>query len=231
MSAVHIIKSLKALADPNRATTNASFFKDHHIVDEKFLGIRMGDIRSVVKGSEVSTHDILDLLESNIHEVKMAGVLGLVTLYEKAPTLSEKKKIVSLYVSIIKKLTNWDYIDASTPYILGMYVMQTSDPSLIKKLIRSKNHWERRAAMVANWMLLRKSKDDSYVYDFAQQVLEDDQDLMHKATGWMLREAGKVNQKKLEKFLDAHVKDMPRVMVRYAIEKFDEKKRKKYLAM
>ena len=145
-----------------------------------------------------------------------------------------RKKIFNFYLKNTKYVNNWDLVDLSAPKIVGEYLAaqlknsNTKTRQILYKLARSKNLWERRIAIVSTYAFIRQNKFED-TFKIAKMLLNDKHDLIHKAVGWMLREAGKCSQPALEKFLKAHYKNMPRTMLRYAIEKFPEKKRKMYL--
>ena len=135
---------------------------------------------------------------------------------------------VAFYLDNVKHVNNWDLVDTSAAYILGEYMLDKDAP-IIERMARSRNIWERRIAIVATHAFIKNGKFDETLR-IAGLLLDDDHDLIHKATGWMLREVGKKDQAILKKFLDKHVTDMPRTMLRYAIERFDQTTRRDYLS-
>ena len=167
------------------------------------------------------------MLDSKIHEERLVVLFVLVEKYRKADE-KEKKVIFDFYIRNTGKINNWDLVDLSAPRILGEYLLD-KERSIIYKLARSKNLWERRIAVLTTFQFIRNNqfKDSLKI---AELLLKDEYDLIHKAVGWMLREIGKRDQIIEEEFLQKYYKIMSRTMLRYAIERFDDKKRKFYLA-
>ena len=166
-------------------------------------------------------------MKNNYHEVRQTALFTLIRKYEKAPE-KEKKKIANFYLKNTKYINNWDLVDLSAYKILGYYLLNQKNKNVLLKLARSKNIWEQRIAIISTFAFIRKG-DIKWSLKLAKMFLSHDHDLIHKATGWMLREVGKKNMKELRKFLDSNLSRMPRTMLRYAIEKFPENTRKKYL--
>jgi 3-methyladenine DNA glycosylase AlkD len=225
-----ILQEIEGLADPVRAKTNAGFFKDHHVVEEVFIGVRVPDVRKIVRKylDDVGYDDFFKLLDEKVHEYKVAGVIGAVEKYKKEKDPKVREKYLKMYLKNANKLNNWDLVDASAPYIVGSWILDDGDERILETLVYSKNMWERRVGIVTNWMLIRHNRAQA-TFELAALLLDDPEDLMHKATGWMLREAGKKDIKALNTFLDHYAHVMPRTMLRYALEKFPEVQRKKYL--
>jgi 3-methyladenine DNA glycosylase AlkD len=169
------------------------------------------------------------LLSSKIHEYRLVALLILVQKYKSADAkaLADKKEIVDFYLKNTKNINNWDMVDLSAHKILGEYYLD-KDRKIIYMLARSKNIWERRIAVLTTFQFIKNNQFEDAL-KIAKMLLNDQHDLIHKAVGWMLREIGKRNQKVEEKFLMKYYKSMPRTMLRYAIERFSEKKRKFYL--
>jgi len=167
--------------------------------------------------------DIQKLLDSKIHEHRLVGLLILVDKYEK----SNNKEIVDFYLANTKNINNWDLVDLTAHKILGHYLLD-KDRTLLYNLARSNDLWEKRISIISTFYFI-KNNDFKDALKISEILLNDKHDLIHKAVGWMLREIGKRDQKAEEKFLKKYYKKMPRTMLRYAIEKFDEKKRKAYL--
>jgi 3-methyladenine DNA glycosylase AlkD len=170
--------------------------------------------------------DIEKLLKSPIHEYRLVALMLLVYKYKKS-TEDEKKKIYEFYISHTKNINNWDLVDVTAPHIVGTYLLD-KEKAILYKFAVSENIWERRIAIVATaWFIRNNAFDDTL--NIAKILLHDKHDLIHKAVGWMLREVGKKDQKAEESFLLKHYKTMPRTMLRYAIEKFDVKKKEFYM--
>lgn len=232
MKAKDLVKDLVAIADPDIAKSSARFFKTgkgEYAHGDQFLGIRMGDIRNLAKKyTSLHLNDVKKLLSTKYHEVRMAGALVLTYKY---PLENEegKRTIYYFYLENAKKFNNWDLVDVSAHNIIGNYLLD-KPRDVLYELIIDQDKWLRRIAMVSTLTLIRNNDLDD-VYKLSQILMKDNFDLSHKATGWMLREAGKKDEKRLKKFLKEHVGWMPRTTLRYAIERFEEKERKKFLKM
>jgi len=230
-SLLNIKKELKILANKEKAEILQRFFKTgkgQYGEGDVFLGIVVPEQRKIVKKyyADLSLEDTVKLLHSKIHEERLVAVLILVAKYKKGSE-ADKKKIFNLYIKNAQYINNWDLVDLSAPNIVGDFLLD-KDRAVLYKLAKSKNLWEKRIAILASFTFIR-NKDFGDTIKISEILLEDDHDLIHKAVGWMLREMGKRDEKVLEKFLQKHYKKMPRTMLRYAIEKFEEEKRKMYL--
>lgn len=194
-----------------------------------FIGVTVPDMRVIAKKyADTNIKDIDILLQSEIHEDRLLGLTILVIQYEKTKDLSQKKKIVQFYLKKTKRINNWDLVDLSAYKILGDYCFLTKNYSTLVKLSKSKWHWDRRISIVSTLRPIQRKKTD-VTFKMAPKFLTETEDLMHKATGWMLREAGQKNFLELKKFITRFGKKMPRTMLRYAIEKFPENERKRIL--
>lgn len=224
-------RELSQLADPKVAKQSQYYFKTEkgqYGYGDRFIGVRSGDLRRLAKeNTSLSVKDTKTLISSKIHEERALGLLVLVYRYEKADSDKEKDKIYKFYTTQFKQINNWDLVDCSSPYIVGAHLLN-KDRKVLYKWIRSDHLWTRRIGMVANWWFIRNG-DLKDVFKMSKILLNDEEDLMHKVVGWMLREAGKKDRKKLEVFLRQYYKKMPRTMLRYSIEKFPEALRKRYL--
>lgn len=229
-SLAQIKKELQKLARQEQAKILQRFFKTgkgEYGEGDIFLGIKCPEqIKVVAKFSELSLKNIEKLLNSKIHEHRMTALFILIRQYQKAEE-NKKKIIFNFYLKNTKNINNWDLVDISAPKIIGDYLLD-KPRKILYKLATSKDLWERRIAIISTHTFIRNSEFDDTL-KIAKILLNDKHDLIHKAVGWMLREVGKRNQKIEEEFLEKHYLKMPRVMLRYAIEKFDEKKRKFYL--
>lgn len=223
-------KELLKLKNPEKARNLARFFKTgkgEYGEGDIFWGLKVPDQRKTAKKySHLTLKEIQKLLLSKIHEHRLTALFILVIKYQKADKAG-KKEIASFYLKNTKKINNWDLVDLSAPKILGDYLLE-KNKSILYKSAKSKNLWERRIAVMATFTFIRNNRFKKAL-EIAETLLQDEHDLIHKAVGWMLREIGKRDQKVEEKFLKKHFKKMPRTMLRYAIERFDEKKRKFYL--
>ncbi|MCD4706037.1 DNA alkylation repair protein [bacterium] len=225
-----IKKELKKLSNTKEVTKLQRFFKTgkgEYGEGDIFLGIKVPTQRQIAKKYEnLQLKKIKNLLNNKIHEYRLTALLLLIEKYKKADG-KEKKKIFDFYLSNIKNINNWDLVDLSVYKIIGDYLLN-KQRNILYKLAKSENLWERRISIIATYAFI-KNDDFKDCLKISRILLNDKHDLIHKAVGWMLREVGKRNQKIEEKFLDKHCKKMPRVMLRYSIEKFNEKKRKMYL--
>ena len=227
----HIQSDLQKLANPEKAIILQRFFKTgkgKYGEGDIFLGISVPEQRRLSKKYANSSFRILGrLLPSKIHEYRLTALLILVIKFNKSEE-SGKKDIYEFYLKNSKHINNWDLVDLSAYKIVGAYLLD-KDRSPLYKLTESKNVWERRISIIATFYFIRLNQFDDTLA-IAERLINDDHDLIHKAVGWMLREAGKRDLETEERFLRKHYKNMPRIMLRYAIEKFDEKKRTFYLS-
>ena len=234
MTVVQLKRELKKLGDSEKAKILQGFFKTgkgQYGEGDVFLGVSVPQTRIVVKKHhELTLEETEELLKSKIHEERLAAILLLVYHFENAVKEKNEKKqkeIFDFYLSKASKVNNWDLVDLSAPKISGPYLL-SRNRKILYKLANSKNLWEKRIAIISTFAFIRNSEFND-TFEITKTLLRDEHDLMHKACGWMLREVGKRDQPALEEFLKKHYKKMPRTMLRYAIEKFDEKKRKNYL--
>ena len=237
-------KELKELSNLKQAKILQRFFKTgkgKYGEGDIFWGIKVPTQRKVAaKFQNLSLKDIEKLLGSKIHEHRMIALFILIKKYEKGGE-HEKKIIFNFYLKNIKNINNWDLVDLSAPKIVGDYLMEkiNEDNDVLKedddtyrcllyKLAKSNNLWKKRVAIISTWTFIRNNEFNETL-KISKILITDKHDLIHKAVGWMLREVGKKDQKIEEKFLKKYYLKMPRTMLRYAIERFDEKKRKFYL--
>ncbi len=224
---------LQKLADKKKGEFLGRYFKTgkgEYGEGDIFIGVTVPNIRTIAKKyKDLSPSEIELLLKNKIHEYRLTGLIILTYQFERGDD-AKKKLIYDFYLSHTKYINNWDLVDLSSHEIVGTYLLEhPKDRKLLLSLAKSKSLWERRIAMVACYALLRKKQFDE-TFAVAQILLHDEHDLIHKAVGWMLRELGKMDQDALEEFLKKHYKTMPRTMLRYAIEKFPESKRKFYMS-
>ena len=222
---------LKKLADPKRAEVSRWFFKTgkgQYGAGDMFLGLASDEIRQIAKKySDISLADVRNLLNSRIHEERAAALRVLVIKYGQAGDGETKKRLVNFYLKNAKRVNNWDLVDMSAPNILGDY-LSDKPRKILYRLAKSKNLWEKRIVIISTLAFIR-NKEFADTLKISEILLHDKHDLIHKAVGWMLREAGKRDEAVLRSFLNKHCKIMPRTMLRYAIEKLSEKQRKAYL--
>jgi 3-methyladenine DNA glycosylase AlkD len=226
-----ILKEIKSKKDKKKDETLSRFFKTskgEYGEGDIFWGLTVPISRQIsLKYKDLSLSDINLLLKNKVHEVRLIGLFILVWRYKHSGA-EEQEKIVKFYLKNTKYINNWDLVDSSSHYILGDYLLKQKDKNILLKLAKSKNLWEQRIAIVSTYAFIRKGELD-WTFKIANIFLGHDHDLIHKATGWMLREAGKKDEKALRKFLDSNLSKMPRTMLRYAIEKFREAIRLTYL--
>jgi 3-methyladenine DNA glycosylase AlkD len=227
-----ILIDLHKMANKQKSQLLARFFKTgegEYGEGDVFWGITMPQIRSVIKNyyRDLTLSEVQKLLDNEVHEVRMAGVLTLVYKYERQAELNEQKAIYNFYLKNAKQINNWDLVDVTCPHIMGAYLLN-NDRAILYKLVKSKNLWERRMSILATaWFIREKQYADTL--KLAELLLTDKHDLIHKAVGWMLREVGKRDVDILRKFLEKYAKVMPRVMLRYAIEKLSAEQKQEYL--
>ena len=211
----------------------AGFFKTgkgQYGEGDKFLGITVPQTRTVAKKYwQLPLAEVLQLLQSAFHEERLAALLILVLQYQKGDE-KQRKKIFQAYLENTQWINNWDLVDLTADRIVGAYLAD-KPKDLLFKLAQSKLLWERRIAMLATFHEIKNGRSETSLA-IAEKLLSDQEDLMHKAVGWMLREVGKrCSQEEEEKFLQKYIKVMPRTTLRYAIERFEEGKRLRYLKM
>jgi 3-methyladenine DNA glycosylase AlkD len=230
MTAEQIQERLRALENLEAAAFARRFFKTgpgEYAEGDVLIGIRVPELRKIVKEFRgIPVVEAETLLESPIHEDRLVALLLLVQAFRKAPPLM-KKEIYDVYLSHTRHINNWDLVDASAEHIVGGYLVEKSREPLYT-LARSPMLWERRIAIMATFHFIKQGEFEETLR-IAELLLHDREDLIQKAVGWMLREIGKRNQDAEQRFLDRHCKTMPRTMLRYAIERFPEDLRQRYL--
>ncbi len=223
---------LQKLADKKRAKLLQGYFKTgkgEYAQGDKFIGLTVPQVRVIVKKYRgLPLRDVEKLLHNKIHEFRLTALCILYDQFKNADKGS-KKIIFEFYLANTKWINNWDLVDLSAKYIVGGYLMENSrERNILYKLAKSKSIWERRIAVLGTFLFIDR-KDFRESFKIAEILLHDTHDLMHKAVGWMLREIGKRDEKALVDYLSTRYKTMPRTMLRYAIEKFDENRRARYL--
>lgn len=224
-------KQFRQLANKDRARSSQRFFKTgkgEYGEGDLFLGISSPEIRTFAKNQHgLKLPQVSQYIKSPYHEERLLGLIMLVNRYAKADDEKAQEIIYSFYIKHFPFINNWDLVDVSCPHVIGRH-LEKRDKKILLTWAKSENFWTRRIAMVSNWWLIRQG-DLSYVYRVAEILLNDPHDLIHKAVGWMLREAGKAEPGLTLDFIEKHGSGMPRTMLRYAIERFPEKQRKKLL--
>ena len=227
----NIIKLMRSKANPQKARLLNGFFKTEkgqYAQGDRFLGIMVPQTRKIAKQfAGLALSDIVKLLHSKYHEERLAALLIMVSQFNKGDDRL-KGDIFKLYISNTKHINNWDLVDLTAGHIVGAY-LEDKPKDLLYMFARSKDLWRKRISILSTFKYIYNGKPQETL-TIARILLNDDHDLIHKAVGWMLREVGKrCSQKSEEEFLKKYYKKMPRTMLRYAIERFPEKLRQKYL--
>ena len=231
-TATAIARELKALDHPDKVATHQRFFKTgpgEYGAGDRFHGIPVPQQRAIARKhqSDATRETIQTLLNSEFHEERLTAIFLLVAKFQQAHKIGQGEKWVKLYLKNTRRVNNWDLVDSSAHLILGAW-LEDKDRSLLYKLADSSILWENRIAVIATLHFIRKN-ELADILKLSQQLLHHPHDLMHKAVGWMLREAWARDPKAIESFLNQHATNMPRTMLRYTIEKMEDIKRKKYL--
>ncbi len=229
-----IIHKILEVANPQKAQILSRFFKTNkgeYGEGDLFLGVTVPRIREIVKKHHTSAtfNEIEELLANPYHEIRLCGLLILVQQFQNNKEEIVRENIYKFYLTHTNRINNWDLVDLSAKEIIGEYLWDKNRKPLYQ-LIESHSLWEQRIAIVATNAFIRK-KDLNDTFSLAEKVIYHPHDLIRKATGWMLREAGKQDSKKLLQFLDRYACTMPRVTLRYAIEKMSLEERKYYMSM
>jgi 3-methyladenine DNA glycosylase AlkD len=225
-------KELRKNADKERAKVLQRFFKTgpgEYAEGDIFLGLTAPLTRKTVKEfQDLPLSDLVKLLHSKIHEERVLALLIMVRQFDKADN-GAKEKIYKVYLANTKFVNNWDLVDLSAPKIVGGFLIG-KDKRILYKLAKSSLLWDRRIAILATFAFIRLG-DFNDAFSVAKLLLGDKEDLIHKACGWMLREAGKRDARAEEEFLRENCRTMPRTMLRYAIERFPQKQRRLFLSL
>jgi 3-methyladenine DNA glycosylase AlkD len=234
MTAVEFIKKLKTYRSPEELKKIQRYFKTgagEYGEGDEFIGVRMGQVFTLAKEFiEMPPGEIEKLLESPIHEAR-AGALSIMDKQARSKKTPEsrRKELFDLYIRRHDRINNWDLVDLGALYMIGSYLFD-KPRDILYKLARSKNIWKRRTAIVGTAYFIRKG-DVVDAFKIAEMLVNDKEDLVHKATGWMLRFAGEKDRQKLLGFLDRHAATMPRTLLRYSIERLDKKQRDHYMGL
>ena len=234
MSASLAIADLKSFGRKSRISDIARFYKTgpgEYGEGDLFLGGTVPETRSVASSyKNMDLGEVQKLFNSPFHEARLCAAIILNLQFKAAKTSQERKKIFDFYMKQVRaeRVNNWDIVDVSAPW-MGVYLTEVEDPMpLLIKLAKSKSLWQRRVSIILTFALIRAGDLEPTII-ISKALLKDDQDLIHKAVGWMLRELGKRDVMMLRKFLAEHSHEMPRTMLRYSIEKLPERERKKWL--
>lgn len=227
---VHIKKVLATLSE-NSEINQKRFFKTgkgQYAEHDRFAGISVPKLRKVAQEfKDLSLDELAELLSSPVNEERLLALIILVAQY-KCTSKVEKERYYDFYLSHLPSVNNWNLVDSSAHLIIGAHLID-KEKDLLFNLASSSSLWERRVAIVATWYFIRNNMFETTL-DIAQILLNDSEDLIQKAVGWMLREVGERDKLTLVKFLNKNIKNMPRTMLRYAIEKFNDAERQRYLA-
>lgn len=223
----HVIEKLSNISNPNKAKILQSFFKTdpgQYGYGDLFWGITVPQIRAVARlFQDISLKENLVLIQHQVHEIRLCALLILVHRFQEEPSL-----VYKTYIDYKKFVNNWDLVDLTADKIVGAY-LRDKPKTILYALAKSQGLWDRRIAIVSTFSFI-KSGESQETFKIADLLMRDQEDLIHKAVGWMLREVGKrCSMKELENYLKFRYKKMPRTMLRYAIERFEESLRKKYL--
>jgi len=235
MSAKVALEDLKRFSRNERVSDLARFYKTapgEYGEGDLFLGGSVPETRSVAKRHKnLELQEIEKLFKSPFHEARLCAAIIINLQFKAAKKTQERKRIFDFYLKQVRaeRVNNWDIVDVSAPW-MGVYLSEVEDPMpLLIKLSKSKSLWQRRVSIMLTFALIRDGNLEPTII-ISKALLADDQDLIHKAVGWMLRELGKKDVMLLRKFLTQHSHIMPRTMLRYSIEKLPERERKKWLA-
>lgn len=231
MRAKEIQEALEFLATPEKRDFLPYFFKTgkgQYGEGDKFLGVVVPDTRKVAKAHfDLSFSELKKLLKNEYHECRLCALLILVERFKKSDE-AERKELYDFYLSQTQYVNNWDLVDLSSQYIVGVYLLDKKDRSILYQLAESELLWDQRIAVVSTLWFIRNEQFDDTIH-LAEKLLYHPHDLMQKAIGWMLREVGKKDLNVLRSFLDSYHKVMPRTMLRYSIEKMEKEERQHYM--
>ena len=230
MIAKEVVNALKLVATEERRKVNEWFFKTgkgEYGYGDIFLGVTMPNIRRIAKefSQEIFLQELTKLIQSPIHEVRLCALIILVNKYNK----EEPDRIYHYYLKHLNSINNWDLVDSSAPYIVGDYLYNNQEQSkILLEFSQSENLWVRRISIVSTFAFI-KNNEFNKTLEIAKLLLNDDQDLIHKAVGWMLREIYKRDKRIIKRFLRQNYALIPRTTLRYAIERMDKEERFLYL--
>jgi len=228
-----LFKEIEAGSNPERAEKSISYmkvYKGGYGEGDLFLGASVPLIRNIAKKyhHQLNLVSTEELIQHAYHEMRLLGLIILTLKFEKAFSEEKRKEIVDLYLKNTRFINNWDLVDTSAYKILGTFLLNKKDRSILYNLAGSSLLWDQRIAVVSTFAFIRNN-EFSDLLQLAEKLIHHPHDLMHKAIGWMLRELGKRSQETEKEFLKLHYHTMPRTMLRYAIEKFTQEERKRYL--
>lgn len=230
-TAVAVLRELRELRNPAQAAILRRFFKTgpgEYGEGDEFWGLKVPQVRAVLaRFSEVPLDVVGDLLDSPVHEARFFAAAALVRAYARGDAAA-RAAVFDFYLARSARINNWDLVDVSAPGIVGRHLPPGGGRRVLGRLAASATLWNRRIAMVSTLEPIRQGRLENTFW-LAERLLDDPEDLMHKAMGWMLREAGKRDVQALFAFLDAHAARMPRTALRYALERIAPEKRRKWM--
>jgi 3-methyladenine DNA glycosylase AlkD len=226
-------KEIQSLANKKTAEHIKKFFKTHkgsYGHKDIFLGIKVPDLRKIKKKYPLLPEETLVFLKSRFHEERFFALINLVDLFEKSDKKQKSFIVNEIYLKNTKYINNWDLVDVSAPKITGRYFFETAPENkhILKSMAFSNYLFDRRISIVSSLYFIKKNNLD-FPLEISQILLKDNEDLINKALGWILREIGKKDEKTLIMFLEKNYLNLKRVTLRYAIEKFDKNQRTKFL--
>jgi 3-methyladenine DNA glycosylase AlkD len=226
-----VVADIKKYRNEKKGAVLCRFFKTgkgQYGEGDVFWGLDVPTSRKIaLRYIHIPRKELLKLLQNKVHEVRLVALFILVAQY-KAADIKEKENIVKFYLDNTKYVNNWDLVDTTAHQILGDFLIDKTDRKILLTLSHSKDLWEQRISIIATFVFIRRGELD-WTYKIVDTLDKHPHDLIHKACGWMLREAGKKDEKRLKEYLDKKAALLPRTMLRYAIEKFAEKERLEYL--
>lgn len=235
-SAAGLIARLDALADPVRAAHSQSYFKTgpgDYGEGDVFIGLRMPQVRAAAREfRDLPLGEVEAVLASAVHEHRMAALLVVAAQSQRAFKLGDlaaAKAAYDFYLAHSDRVNNWDLVDVTCRDVVGEYLVATADARPLRRLARSDSLWERRIAMISSSAFIRAGQP-RVAFELAELLIDDQHDLMHKAVGWMLREAGKIDPGGLDDFLERYAATMPRTALRYSIERMSPDERAEWLS-
>jgi len=224
-------RELRAVAEPERVEVMQRFFRTgpgEYAEGDVLIGVRVPATRKIARAHrDLPLEEALRLLDSEIHEERLLALLIMVDRFERDP--GSREDVYEAYLANTGLVNNWDLVDSSAPAIVGGWVEDHS-AEVLDRLARSELLWERRIAIVSTLQLIRRERLDE-TFHLCELLLDDGHDLIHKACGWMLREAGKRDERRMVEFIERHAPSMPRTMLRYAIERLPEAERRRLMAI
>ncbi|MBD3238185.1 MAG: DNA alkylation repair protein [Candidatus Moranbacteria bacterium] len=228
-----LINELKQKSNKKRAASQSAIFKTkkgEYAYGDRFIGVRVPILRQLAKKyyKQINFKNLKQLLDSKIHEYRQIALFIIILQFKNNKNLTQSKKIYDFYLKNLKRVNNWDLVDCSAHKIIGAYLLNKKDKSVLDKLATHNNLWFNRIAIISTFAFIDQGELNTAL-KLIKKLINHPHDLIHKACGWVLREIGKKDINKLKIFLERYYERMPRTMLRYAIEKFEQKQRKKIL--